>query len=262
MYTVDAIRCMKYWEGHLRELIEQIFEDGDSLSKTVGKYPGARSFIDGVGAEYFGWSTYDQCAAAVYKWRSGQFDGDQTAYLRALGISRYTGGTPAAAMRRLYQAQYAGLNTTLCAYTDRKFSGAFLGNTYLQPETQLLIDRWETNRQLLLGHRERCNVDTKNIPDPVYKYAMEQAQLTCLPEHEGSIAEGTGRRRPRSPWGKKLAGLMGNADAPPADQSPGGRRRFKPGDLVGQPGDGGGAGALVIGVGGIAALVAIMMRRK
>ncbi len=261
MYTVDAVQCMRYWEGHLRELLEQLF---------ASDYEGAEAFVgngkgSGPAEKYFGWSSWAKGKAAWEKWGSdgAGYDGDQDAYLDDLGVSRRIECTPAHAMHALYKRQLEGLNTTVCAYVDSGYFGAFQGEIKFQPETQALIDRYEKNRMTLLGHPARCDIDASNIPDHTYKAKMEGVQESCLPSHLGMIVPRItdGRRRLRP-----TRHFLDYSAAPPVNQSPGGRRAFRFRPFEGRKRSGGrrtkGSGGLILGLGGIAVLTSIMMRKK
>jgi hypothetical protein len=211
MFCVDAVNLRTLWTGHLQQLREHLYEHD---------IPNRRQFVDGLGKDLFNWSSWDAGKVAYDKmWKDDGYD-DWEPYQDDLGVTAKRANTPAANCDTLFKRQMAYLNTTACAYVDPKKYAAFTGNTGLQPDTQKLIDRIETNRNLLLQHAVRCSVDVSNIPDQSYRWSMETAQENCLPGYQGQL---------------KMPDLGGGKEdpPPPVNQIPLGAklRPLDPGDV-------------------------------
>jgi hypothetical protein len=185
MFTVDTHRARERWFEYLMEfrakLLRWSYHDKDAT----------KAFIDGLGRRVYGWSQY----------RSWDAEADAVGFNKSpemyFGLSS---SFPAKGLMDLYQLQLGSLDTTVvCAYIDESFP-AISGDATLN-------QKWRNNRDLLLNHQARCEVDVDSIPDVGYRTAMiaAKADFDCPP--------------PGTPFTQRFS-PMGNEKIPPARVSP------------------------------------------
>lgn len=174
MYTVDAEKAAKAWYGHLFDIRVFLHEwsDKEGMTRT-----DAKNFVDGLGKQLFNWASWDQGKAG--------FEGDG---LDPFGLN---GSTPVVNLRILRDNQVKFLNQSIVAYVDED-SPAISGYW----NSDYTKERWETNRQKLLSHKARCDIDLASIPDNAYRTQMEIAQETCDPPGQLALV---GRPPPLNP---------------------------------------------------------------
>jgi len=158
MFTVDAERAARAWRGHLFDmrLFLHEWENKEGMTRT-----DAKDFVNGLGMRLFGWKNWDQGKAS--------FEGD--------GIDPFglDSSIPVMELRILRDRQLGYLNQSVVAYVDESFPAI---SGYYNDE---LKARWETNRQKLLTHKARCDIDRTSIPDPSYRSQMTYAKESCDP---------------------------------------------------------------------------------
>lgn len=143
-FTVDCVRVLQKWQRYIDEL--RVFLNETDLVSPEDKKKVFSFYNEKDGVTIFGW---------------GDGSKEQDTY------------QPALLAHALRTRQFALLDTVTCAYIDESFGAV--------QDAQVRV-KWELRRKELLDHPAICTLDLGNIPDPVYRFAVEErlkAFSTC-----------------------------------------------------------------------------------
>lgn len=176
MFTLDPSGLRQVW-------IEYLFSLRVYLENLIDTYDWeeGRNFVNTTMRNVYGWSCspstkidpkkHDYICESIEGNNAKVSGGIATDLDKSFGLGTCA---PVLALENLAQLQAAALDhTVVCAYIDASFPAL--------KKNPALKSKWETNRQLLLQHKDRCRVDVNSIPDKAYRDAMAYALQNCPP---------------------------------------------------------------------------------